>query len=124
MKKNLFALLTVLVFTSLVLIACSPAAPAEPAPTKAPAAEATEAPAAEAPATEAPAAEVPATEAPAAEAPAAEMPKKIAFFVSDLSNVFHQAQFTEAKKYAQEKYGAEVFAFDGKSDCSGYDPER
>ena len=41
---------------------------------------------------------------------------KIAFFVSDLSNVFHQAQFTEAKKYAKEKYGAEVFAFDGKSD--------
>src|SRR5664279_1702455 len=43
-------------------------------------------------------------------------PMKIAFFVSDLSNVFHQAQFTEAKKYAKEKYGAEVFAFDGKSD--------
>jgi ABC-type sugar transport system substrate-binding protein len=41
---------------------------------------------------------------------------KIAFFVSDLSNVFHQAQFTEAKRYAKEKYGAEVFAFDGKSD--------
>ena len=42
--------------------------------------------------------------------------EKIAFFVSDLSNVFHQAQFTEAKRYAAEKYGAEVFAFDGKSD--------
>lgn len=41
---------------------------------------------------------------------------KIAFFVSDLSNVFHQAQFAEAKKYALEKYGAEVYAFDGKSD--------
>jgi ABC-type sugar transport system substrate-binding protein len=41
---------------------------------------------------------------------------KIAFFVSDLGNVFHQAQFAEAKKYAKEKYGAEVFAFDGKSD--------
>jgi ABC-type sugar transport system substrate-binding protein len=41
---------------------------------------------------------------------------KIAFFVSDLSNVFHQGQFTEAKKYAMEKYGAEVYAFDGKSD--------
>ena len=36
--------------------------------------------------------------------------------MSDLSNVFHQAQFTEAKKYGMEKYGAEVFAFDGKSD--------
>ena len=45
-----------------------------------------------------------------------EKPMKIAFFVSDLSNVFHQAQFAEAKRYAKEKYGAEVFAFDGKSD--------
>jgi ABC-type sugar transport system substrate-binding protein len=43
---------------------------------------------------------------------------KIAFFVSDLGNVFHQGQFTEAKKYAMEKYGAEVFAFDGKSDSA------
>jgi ABC-type sugar transport system substrate-binding protein len=41
---------------------------------------------------------------------------KIAFFVSDLSNVFHQGQFTEAKKYAMEKYNAEVYAFDGKGD--------
>ena len=41
---------------------------------------------------------------------------KIAFFVSDLSNVFHQAQIAEATKYAAEKYGAEVFAFDGQSD--------
>ncbi|UCF97799.1 MAG: substrate-binding domain-containing protein [Spirochaetaceae bacterium] len=47
-----------------------------------------------------------------------EKPMKIAFFVSDLGNVFHQAQFTEAKKYAMEKYGAEVFAFDGKSDSA------
>ena len=45
-------------------------------------------------------------------------PMKIAFFVSDLGNVFHQAQFTEAKKYAMEKYGAEVYAFDGKSDSA------
>lgn len=43
---------------------------------------------------------------------------KIAYFVSDLSNVFHQAQFAEGKKYAAEKYGAEVFAFDGKSDSN------
>ncbi len=43
-------------------------------------------------------------------------PLKIAFFVSDLSNVFHQAQFTEAKKYAKAKYNADVYAFDGKSD--------
>ncbi|MBI5950376.1 MAG: substrate-binding domain-containing protein [Chloroflexi bacterium] len=53
---------------------------------------------------------------PAAEAPAAEKPMKIAFFVSDMSNVFHQMQATEAQKYAKEKYGAEVFIFDGKSD--------
>ena len=44
--------------------------------------------------------------------------KKIAFFVSDLSNVFHQAQYAEAKKYGKEKYGVEVFAFDGKSDSA------
>ncbi len=43
-------------------------------------------------------------------------PMKIAFFVSDLSNVFHQAQATEAKAYAKAKYGAEVYVFDGKSD--------
>jgi hypothetical protein len=28
------------------------------------------------------------------------------------------AQFTEAQKYAKEKYGAEVFLFDGKSDSA------
>jgi ABC-type sugar transport system substrate-binding protein len=56
--------------------------------------------------------------APAADEPAAEKPMKIAFFVSDLSNVFHQAQATEAQKYAKEKYGAEVFVFDGKSDSA------
>jgi ABC-type sugar transport system substrate-binding protein len=49
---------------------------------------------------------------------AKDKPTKIAFFVSDLGNVFHQAQFAEAKKYAKEKYGAEVFAFDGKSDSA------
>ena len=48
----------------------------------------------------------------------AKKPMKIAFFVSDLSNVFHQAQFTEAKRYAKEKYNAEVYAFDGKSDSA------
>jgi ABC-type sugar transport system substrate-binding protein len=47
---------------------------------------------------------------------AQQKPLKIAFFVSDLSNVFHQAQFTEAKKYAKAKYNADVYAFDGKSD--------
>ncbi len=43
---------------------------------------------------------------------------KIAFFVSDMTNVFHQGQATEAQKYAKEKYGAEVFIFDGKSDSA------
>ena len=43
---------------------------------------------------------------------------KIAFFVSDLSNVFHQQQAAEAKKYAKEKYGADVYVFDGKSDVN------
>ena len=45
-------------------------------------------------------------------------PMKIAFFVSDMSNVFHQGQFAEAKRYAKEKYNADVYAFDGKSDGS------
>jgi ABC-type sugar transport system substrate-binding protein len=58
-------------------------------------------------------------EAPAAaEAPAETSVKKIAFFVSDMSNVFHQMQATEAQKYAKEKYGVEVFIFDGKSDSA------
>jgi ABC-type sugar transport system substrate-binding protein len=43
---------------------------------------------------------------------------KIAFFVSELSNVFHQAQYAEAKRYALEKYNAVVYAFDGKSDSN------
>jgi len=42
--------------------------------------------------------------------------KKIAFFVSDMSNVFHQMQATEAQRYAKEKYGVDVYIFDGKSD--------
>ncbi len=50
-----------------------------------------------------------------APAPAKDV-KKIAFFVSDLSNVFHQAQATEAQKYAKEKYGVDVTIFDGKAD--------
>jgi ABC-type sugar transport system substrate-binding protein len=86
MKKTLFVLLTVLVLASFMLTACGPAPAAAPE-----------------------------SEAPAAQDSAAK-PMKIAFFVSDLSNVFHQAQATEAKKYAKEKYGAEVFVFDGKSD--------
>lgn len=43
---------------------------------------------------------------------------KIAYFVSDMRETFHQAQFAEAKKYGMEKYGVEVVAFDGKGDSS------
>jgi ABC-type sugar transport system substrate-binding protein len=44
--------------------------------------------------------------------------KRIAFFVSDLSNVFHQSQAAEAERYAQEEYGAEVVVFDGQADSA------
>jgi ABC-type sugar transport system substrate-binding protein len=44
--------------------------------------------------------------------------KRIAFFVSDLSNVFHQSQAAEAQRYGKEKYGAEVVVFDGKADSA------
>ena len=115
MSKKLFSVLTVLLIISFALSACgTPAAPAPaPAATQpaAPAAQPTVAPAAPAAAPAAPA-------GPAEYTPATDAPKKIAFFVSDLSNVFHQGQFTAAKKYAMEKYGAEVFAFDGKSDSA------
>ena len=88
MKKTLFSLLIALVLTSLILSACGSA-------------------------------ETPAPEAPAAaEAPEETSVKKIAFFVSDMSNVFHQMQAIEAQKYAKEKYGVEVFIFDGKSDSA------
>ncbi len=106
MKKNLFLLLIVLVLASFVMVACGGTETAAPEAAEAPAEEAAEVPA-----------EVP-TEA-VAEKPAEETeekPMKIAFFVSDLSNVFHQAQAAEAEKYAMEKYGAEVFIFDGQSD--------
>lgn len=43
---------------------------------------------------------------------------KIGFFVSDYSNTFHQAQFEAAKKYAKEKWNAEVIVFDGKGDSA------
>jgi ABC-type sugar transport system substrate-binding protein len=44
--------------------------------------------------------------------------KRIAFFVSDLSNVFHQSQAAEAERYAADKYGAEVVVFDGQADSA------
>ena len=49
---------------------------------------------------------------------AEEKAKRIAFFVSDLSNVFHQAQAAEAERYAGEKYGAKVVVFDGQADSA------
>jgi len=49
---------------------------------------------------------------------AADDGKRIAFFVSDLSNVFHQSQAAEAQRYAAEKYGAEVVIFDGQADSA------
>ncbi len=45
-------------------------------------------------------------------------PMKIAYFVSDMGNVFHQGTYVEAKRYAKEKYGADVYLFDGKSDSA------
>jgi len=65
MSKKLFALLSLLVVSTMLFAACAPAPAAE-------------APAAEAPAAEAPAAEAPAAEAPAAEAPAGAVTIKIA----------------------------------------------
>jgi len=53
-----------------------------------------------------------------AEKPAEAKPLKIGYFVSALNNGFHQAHATWAKKYAKEKYGAEVQVFDGKSDAN------
>ncbi len=44
--------------------------------------------------------------------------KRIAFFVSDLSNVFHQSQAAEAQRYGAEEYGAEVIVFDGQADSA------
>jgi ABC-type sugar transport system substrate-binding protein len=94
MKKKLFTILISLMTLSLVFTACAPSA------------------------TPAPDTQAPAVEVPVVQAPPAEKPMKIAFFVSDLTNVFHQQQAAEAQKYAKEKYGAEVFVFDGKADSA------
>jgi ABC-type sugar transport system substrate-binding protein len=42
---------------------------------------------------------------------------KIAYGVPAINNGFHQAQANWATKYAEEKYGAKVEVFDGKSDA-------
>jgi ABC-type sugar transport system substrate-binding protein len=89
MKKKLFAILAVLVLSSMILAACG---------------------------TPAPATEAPAVEEPAVAGCTPKDVKNIAFFVSDLSNVFHQGQATEAQRYAKEKYGVDVTIFDGKAD--------
>lgn len=95
MKKAVSFVLALLLIVA-ALSACQPTAPVQE-PAK-PAEQATQAPAA------------------ATEAPKPEKPLKIAFFVSDMSNVFHQGQAAVAKAYAKEKYGAEVYVFDGQSD--------
>ena len=103
MKKILFTLLSMLVLASFVLAGCA-----------------------------APATAVPPTQAPARCHPGSSgrlqhrlpSPLKIAFFVSDLSNVFHQAQATEAKKYAKEKYGADVLRLRRQVRFRSHDPER
>jgi len=41
---------------------------------------------------------------------------KIAYFVSELANPFHQARAAAAQDYAFERYGAEVVIIDGESD--------
>lgn len=101
MKKTLFALLILLLLSSFVFGACSAPEATEPAAVE----------------TE-PAAVEEVEEEPEPVAETSEDPMKIAFFISDLTNVFHQMQYTEAKRYAAEKYGAEVILFDGKSDSA------
>ncbi len=61
------------------------------------------------------------TEAAATTTEAAKSPvegMKIAYFVSDMRETFHQAQFAAGQAYGLEEYGLEVIAFDGKGDPS------
>jgi ABC-type sugar transport system substrate-binding protein len=89
MKKNLYVLLAILILASMLFSSCR-ATPTVTTPGPA------------------------ATDVPTSST--SDTPKKIGFFISDLTNVFHQMQYTEAKRYAKEKYGADVILFDGKSD--------
>jgi ABC-type sugar transport system substrate-binding protein len=116
MKKSLFAVFALLMVFSLLLGACGGAA--KPAVQEAATKVAEVKPTVAAVATAVAAAPTAAPAAAGEYKPATDKPKKIAFFVSDLSNVFHQGQATEAQKYAKDKYGAEVFIFDGKSDSA------
>jgi ABC-type sugar transport system substrate-binding protein len=99
--KKVISIIVCLMFVMVLMSGCGQQA-AAPAATAAPAVT-----------TAAPA---PATTAAATEAPKKAM--KIAYFVSDMRETFHQAQFAEAQKYAKEKYGADVIAFDGKGDSN------
>jgi len=99
MKKNRWAYLILALLVCLPLVACGSGAATteEPSETGEAAGE---------------------TEAGETDASSDTEGMKIAFFVSDLSNVFHQAQAAEAARYAAEEYGAEVFVFDGQSDSA------
>src|ERR1035437_8765896 len=93
MKKTLSIMLVLLLTTSVFLFSgCQ--TKAEGTTTKAPDSTTVAATAATTVAATA------ATTAAATETTKTGKPLKIAFFVSDLSNVFHQAQFEAAKKYA------------------------
>ena len=94
MKKVISILVLMMLLGSIALTGCgqkavAPAAPA--APTKA---------------------------AEPTKAPETKKALKIGYFVSALNNGFHQAHSVWAKKYAKEKYGADVQVFDGKSDAN------
>jgi len=60
--------------------------------------------------------------APTEYKPATDAPKKIAFFVSDLSECVPPGPGHRGAEYAKEKYGAEVIIFDGKSDSATMTP--
>jgi len=60
----------------------------------------------------------PADDAPAAPPAESAEQLQIAYFVSDMTNTFHQARFAAAKNYGAEKYNMNVVAFDGKSDSA------
>lgn len=107
MKGRIFVLVSLLVVLSLVMLAgCQGAKKAdEPAPT-AESGESVDPPEPETPSDE------PETEEGIPEG------LKIGYFVSDLTNGFHQAHATWAQKYAEEEYGAVVQVFDGQSDAN------
>ncbi|MCL1894942.1 MAG: substrate-binding domain-containing protein [Clostridiales bacterium] len=99
MKKFMsFVVCALLVLSMFMLAGCNDSTPAAE-PQEPPAATDTQEPAEEAP-------------------PAAAEQLQIAYFVSDMTNTFHQARFAAAKNYGAENYGMNVVAFDGKSDSA------